>query len=445
MYDYTRETCLVAQTTTQESLASLITVEELKEDEFEATEDKGKLVFSKRSEIPPSCKDDRLITENGPVQTLEHIIHNFNDYYPFFEARGIFDWEQRTTTARELVNDQTSDDELLEIIINLLHGLDDGHVTLSASNGFEFSPASLEGTIDGILQDGFTNQSEISDFNSYISAQLQRMFEIKKSYFDDDSFKMAGGENQDTFQWATIGNGVIGYIEVLSMGGISDTSEEDDLSASEDLMDRILTDLAHTEALIINVMINGGGDLAVADAIANRFSQEKVTVTSYQATGYDYSNSPEVSQRIEREMEPTERVSFARPVATIAGPNTYSAAEHFLLSMRALNHPVCFIGEKSNGILSAVLDKKLPNNDVRLGLSNMITFDHTGQMFEAVGIPVDIEATTFELVDSNSQRNVAMDAAITALGFGYMVDQSEPAHDCSLTDARLRFETTAPQ
>jgi hypothetical protein len=443
VYDYTRETCLLGRNTTQENFANLVTVETLGEEEFVATEDKGKLVFSKRSDIPPACKDNRLISENGPDQTLEHIIHNFNDYYPFFEVRGISDWDERVTNARAKVNNESTDDELLAVIIELLSGLDDGHVTITAGNGFEFTPASSIGKLFGILETGFVSQSEISDFDSYINAQLQRMLEIRNSYFDVDSLKMAGGENQNTFQWATIGNGVIGYVEILSMGDITESSDEDDASASENLMDRILTDLAHTESLIVNVMINGGGDLAVADAIASRFSSENVTVTSYEAIGYDYSNVPELSERIQREIAPTERVAYRRPVATISGPNTYSAAEHLLLSMRALKHPVCFIGERSDGILSAVLDKALPIEDVRLGLSNMIIYDHTGQAFESIGIPVDIEATTFELVDANSQRNDAMDAAITALGFGYMIGRNTPADNCSSTDARLRFESSA--
>ncbi|GAC14748.1 S41 family peptidase [Aliiglaciecola lipolytica] len=443
MYDFTRQTCLLVSNTTQEEFANSLTIDSIDAEDFVATEDGAKLVYSVRDSIPAACLDDRLITDNGPVSTLEHTLHNFNDYYPFFEKRGIVDWEERMENARSQVNSQTTNEELLATLIELIGDLDDGHVSLTAGDDFEFIPLNPEGKIADVLAQGFQNQSETADFNTYVDDQFERMFEILDSYFDSGSFAKAGGERQDVIQWATIGNGIAGYIEINSMGGISTNSAVSDLTATEELMDRVLTDLAHTEALIINVAVNGGGDLAIADAIASRFSTETVTVSAYEAFGYDDSNTPQQSPRVQRELAPTDRVSYSRPIATISGPNTYSAAEHFLLSMRALKHPVCFIGERSDGILSAPLDKQLPVEGARLGLSNMVIYDHTGQAFEVVGVPVDIESTTFEVVDENSDRNQAIDEALTALGFGHLVNRDTPAADCAFKNARMRFETNA--
>ncbi|WP_250207473.1 S41 family peptidase [Alteromonas oceanisediminis] len=444
MYDFTRQTCLMVGSTSQAEFATTLTIDSIEAEEFVATDDGAKLVYSARDSIPAACLDDRLITDNSPVSTLEHTLHNFNDYYPFFEERGIVDWEERMEIARSQVNSQTTDEELLATLIELIADLGDGHVSLTAGDDFEFIPLNQEGKIADVLAQGFQNQSETTDFDTYVNDQFARMFAILDSYFDPGSFANAGGESQDVIQWATIGNGVAGYIEINGMGGISTNSAVSDLAAAEDLMDQVLTDLAHTEALIINVAVNGGGDLAIADAIASRFSTETVTVSAYEAFGYDDANTPQQSPRVQRELAPTDRVSYSRPIATISGPNTYSAAEHFLLSMRALKHPVCFIGERSDGILSAPLDKQLPAEGARLGLSNMVIYDHTGQAFEVVGVPVDIESTTFEVVDSNSDSNQAMDAALSALGFGHLVNRDTQAADCAFKDARMRFEISAP-
>jgi C-terminal processing protease CtpA/Prc len=444
IYDYTRETCLIVGNTTQEEFANTLTINTVDSEKFTASEDGVLFVYSIRDAVPEACLDDRLITENGPVSTFEHTIHNFNDYYPFFEVRGIQDWDERVEFARSQVNSETTDEELLNTLIALLSDLGDGHVSLYADDDFEFFPINQDGKIEDVLVSGFQNQSEFTDLVEYVNAQFQRILAIRNSYFDPGSFEMAGGENQGVFQWATIGNGVAGYIEINSMGGITESSAENDLAASEDLMDRILNDLTNTEALIINVSVNGGGDLAITDAIASRFTTEKVIVSSYEAFSYDDSQTRQSGPRVDRELAPTGRVSYDRPIATISGPNTFSAAEHFLLSMRALNRPVCLIGEPSDGILSAPLDKQLPTEGARLGLSNMIIYDHTGQAFEAIGVPVDIETTTFEVVDSNSQRNDAIDTALTALGFGYLVNSDIPVADCALVDARTRFETSAP-
>ena len=443
-YDFTRETCMSVRTITQNELTEIITVQTVGSDELVATEDEGTLVFSRRDDLPSACEDNRLITENGPVATLNHIIHNFDDYYPFFELRGILDWDERVRTARGQVNEQSTDEELLDTIIALLSGLNDGHVTLSAGDEFEFTPASQDGKILDILATGFAAQSEITDFDAYSTEQLSRILAIRDSYFDAESFDSAGGENQDVFQWATIGNGLVGYLEVNSMGGISLNDAQSDAAAAEDIMDRALTDLQHTEALIINVLSNGGGELSVADAVASRFTTDTVTVSAYETITFDGSSTPQRTPLIERDLAPTEHVSYRGPVATISGPNTFSAAEHFLLSMRALNHPVCFIGERSDGILSAILNKPLPTEGTMLGLSNMIIYDHTGQAFEAVGVPVDIGATTFELVDSSSDTIEAIDASMVALGFGYLVDRDGQAAECSFMEARTRLEFSAP-
>jgi len=77
-------------------------------------------------------------------------------------------------------------------------------------------------------------------------------------------------------------------------------------------------------------------------------------------------------------------------------------------------------------------------------MTNMIVYDHTGQNFEASGIPVDIEAVTFSIAEPDTEKNEAIDAALIALGFGYLVDSSTQADDCSLTNARTRFEFNAP-
>lgn len=443
-YDYTRETCLKNSSPTQDELLEIINIESVSSDELIASEDSGILVFSKRDALPPACLDHRLITENGPVATLRHFISNFSDYYPFFEARGITNWNERVRNAELRVTDQTSNEELLAELIELLSGLDDSHVTISDNTNFEFSAGSESGKLVDVLVTGFENQSEFTDVNEYVDTQFQRLESIRNSYFDEDTLRTADGEEEEVFVWATIGNGRVGYLEVKSMIGISANSAENDIMATEDLVDQILTDFANTEALIINLTVNGGGDLSIADLIANRFTAESVSVSSYAAISYDDSSMPQRTDLVQRDLAPTERIAYIHPVATISGPNTFSAAEHFLLSMRALKYPVCFIGEPSDGVLSAILDKPLPTEGWQLGITNMIVYDHTGQNFEVSGVPVDIEAVTFAVVDSNAERNEALDAALIALGFGWLINSNSQANDCAFNDARTRLELSAP-
>lgn len=77
-------------------------------------------------------------------------------------------------------------------------------------------------------------------------------------------------------------------------------------------------------------------------------------------------------------------------------------------------------------------------------MTNQIVYDHTGQNFEASGVPVDIEAVTFALANSGTEQRMAIDAALTALGSGDLANSNAPAADCSLMDARTRFELSTP-
>ena len=99
----------------------------------------------------------------------------------------------------------------------------------------------------------------------------------------------------------------------------------------------------------------------------------------------------------------------------IAGPDTVSAAETFLLAMRTLPH-VTLIGETTNGILSNMLGKTLPNSWT-FSLSNEVYRDSAGLNYEAVGIAPEIEVPIFSMNDLDAGRNSALDKALELLEF----------------------------
>ena len=84
---------------------------------------------------------------------------------------------------------------------------------------------------------------------------------------------------------------------------------------------------------------------------------------------------------------------FTRPVVLLTSEITASAAEVFVLMMRALPH-VTHAGERTRGILSGLLPKPLPGGYM-VTLSHQTVRDAEGRLFEATGVPPGVEIVLF--------------------------------------------------
>jgi carboxyl-terminal processing protease len=104
---------------------------------------------------------------------------------------------------------------------------------------------------------------------------------------------------------------------------------------------------------------------------------------------------------------------YLKPVAVIAGPDSASATEIFVMAMRALPQ-VTHIGEPTNGILSDGLYKSLPKG-WEFSLSNEVYYDHTGVNHEAKGIMPQIQAPVFSLEDLKTGQDSALEASLKLL------------------------------
>jgi C-terminal processing protease CtpA/Prc len=85
------------------------------------------------------------------------------------------------------------------------------------------------------------------------------------------------------------------------------------------------------------------------------------------------------------------------------------------MAMDVLPH-VTLVGENSNGILSDVLNKALPNG-WELGLSNEVYADHLGVVHEVTGVPPEVNAVALSLDDLSENRDDSIDASLDTLGF----------------------------
>ena len=153
-------------------------------------------------------------------------------------------------------------------------------------------------------------------------------------------------------------------------------------------LDQLMLELQDVDAMIIDMRFNQGGHDAAALKIANRFADKQRLAFTKKA----FSNGSFTPQQ-EIFVYPEGEIQFTGPVVLLTSPATISAAEIFTLSTMGFPH-VIRMGERTQGILSDILNKKLPNGWT-LGLSNEVYTAVDGIVYEEIGIPALVEVPVF--------------------------------------------------
>ena len=410
-YEITRATCVKAQDYSQDEFAEVITDIEVAGDNqsFSATtplEPSFRLAFRRSPALPDACAPEKLVTAATPRRVFEILWHTFNDYYAFFNERGV-DWNQRYADFQGRFTDAMDETALWGALEELLSGINDGHINLASGDGNkDFSPEAPPATRT-LLEDAFAAQSQYADLSVFIGTQMERYFATRTRYFDGGKVKQVNGR----VEWGTI-NSDIGYLSLSSMSGLTATENASgtaEMLAMQNIMERVMTDLAGTRAMIIDVRFNSGGSDAVAMAVANRFTDQRRLAMTKTARSYQGEAAAQALY-----LNPEGATAYLQPVVVIAGPDTVSAAEAFLLAMNTLPQ-VTLLGETSRGTFSNMLGKTLPNGWM-FTLSNEIYRDSLGVRHEAVGRAPEVAVPVFSLADLNAGRNSALDKALGLLG-----------------------------
>ena len=160
----------------------------------------------------------------------------------------------------------------------------------------------------------------------------------------------------------------------------SETAE--DLEILMPLMDDIINGIADTEALIIDIRNNSGGQDVLALEIAGRFTNTEQLAFNTKARDKDvFTNEYDVN------VLPTGEAQYTKPIYLLIDNGVMSAAEIFTMIMKAFPH-VTLIGESTFGILSDAHSIVLPIG-WEVTMSNEIRTDSEGNVFEGTGIPAE--------------------------------------------------------
>jgi carboxyl-terminal processing protease len=279
------------------------------------------------------------------IALFDQVWSDFDLHYSLFAAKQI-DWNAARAVYRPLVLGINADDpfgdangQLSSFISSMLGTLRDDHVLFRGSR-----VASGRG---GIRNDPVNT----TPFVQYVG-----------SFSDGLSF----GSVSST----------IGYINIGTFDGTGWVAE----------IDSALKVLDSAQAMIIDVRNNDGGFLDNAIGVAGRFAQTTTT-----AAYVRYRNGPNHSDftaPIAQVVSPSGTRKFTGKVYVLTGRNTVSAAELFVMAMKALGQTTV-VGDTTAGETGGPFARELQNG-WSYQFPESIEFGLDGQEFEGIGLGPDL-------------------------------------------------------
>ncbi|MEM9327690.1 MAG: S41 family peptidase [Bacteroidota bacterium] len=333
-----------------------------------------------------SCKEVFFETEpsNDPETNFELFWTDFNERYSLFGVRG-WDWDSIYAVYRPQVNPNTTNQELWVMCKAMIAYLDDSHT-------FIFS-RDEKYMIDGEEEYFFASGSETHD-------QTEREFSIdliRDAYLEDLrdlSF------DTDIYLSGKISGENIGYIYFDAV------DVEDDR-----YMDLLLEGLEDSDALIIDIRQNGGGNDIVAAEFASRFSDNtSLTFTVEEKAG---PGPNDFSPKIPFHAPPPRGRHYTKPIVVLTDNFTVSGAEIFLWYMKSYDH-VTQIGTSTSGDFSDTSMRRFLPNGWQYQYSIMKYLSPDGQSLDGLGHRPDIEIRNSE-ADIAAGKDVVLERAMQYL------------------------------
>lgn len=207
-----------------------------------------------------------------PVINFDVLWHIFHENYVFFELRKI-DWYEQYRHFRPKVFEDMPEKEFFQVCESLVQSLSDGHVSLRTpySKGFLEEIEELRK-----FYKEFKTQDKYDNFMEYLLVEVLGNYRkmITKKYLQDKVKTFA----YDKLIWGMMKDN-IGYIEIAGMAGYSGAFDLSKLAMEVQTagkgIDKILKDLRHANAIIIDIRSNGGGLDSISMEIANRFADKR--------------------------------------------------------------------------------------------------------------------------------------------------------------------------
>ena len=389
LYDVTDISCLPNRQASLEEIRSSLS---LQKDTLSLQKGVMTYQFTRATEVPIHCTTPLSTTQKQDVlYNFEVFAQTVKEHYVFMELNQI-DWPALYQQQKEKILNNPTDPQLYKTIDETLELLGDNHAYLEATDAVYEALEALEQE-----QEEIPTEEALVEYGDFQIANM-----IADAYLTEDMTK-----DSWLIKWGTMDDN-IGYIQLKAMWlyatldipqalidevGYVDayvttfhtmnegTYIQKEVAGIAKTMDQVMNDLQNTQAMIIDVRFNGGGQDAVSFEILKRFNDQRRQIVK---TKLKHNNgfSPELPLFMD-----TSPTAYKKPVYVLTSQQTGSAAEAFAISSMSIPYHKR-IGAHTQGALSTALEKTLPNG-WSFSISNEIYMDVHGNSYENIGVPVD--------------------------------------------------------
>ncbi len=349
------------------------------------------------------CPGGLTARSNDSVLNFEVLWHTFDQHYAFFKERDV-DWDAVYAEVRPKITEDMPSGDLGRTLVDMLNQLKDAHVYLDGDGDHWVSVSTR---LERRLRDECRQQrGDACNAYDYADEQYAAFYQILDEVYLKNGTKT--GLNGRA-RWGKMDDET-GYLSIDAMASYTDDgySASADLEAIDAVLDDMLDDIGDLPHMILDVRFNGGGHDTAAVAIANRFTDQRRVFGTKRA--FAGGEDGLVTDMV---IDAYEGRRFEGDVVLLISDETASAAEIFVMAMRALPQ-VTLVGTPTQGILSDEHYRTLPNG-WSLSLSNEIYLTYDGKLFEAVGVPPDVEAPVLLPDDLKRRVDRGIDTALSIL------------------------------
>jgi hypothetical protein len=273
-----------------------------------------------------SC--EKAILSSDPENTAENnfeiLWKDFDRYYALFDVKKV-DWNTMYATYRPMVNANTTQEQLWNIVTNMLRQLNDPHIYITdLSKGFS------SGYIQGRKMEDF-------DLNMVTRKYLQSGYQIV---------------GQRNIVYGRIAGHNIGYIYVAVFTGDSEWPKD---------IDQAVAALADVNAMIVDIRANGGGTAENLQYIASAFIDREIVYLMMKARNGPRHSDFEEPWPVSIRPRPG-KVQFTKKIALLTNRFSGSSSDHFAWIFKNYLPYTTQIGDTTVGNFGTVFDyRELPN------------------------------------------------------------------------------------
>ena len=399
VYDISDNYCLLNHFLTDEAERDGVAIDErTKQLDFDKL---FPLSVRKLDILPKTCTSNEQngFQSNGYVfnsrQVLRVVLDSFSYHYAFTKEKDL-NWKVLKSRWLQRADNNTTPDDLHQIIDEFLEYMRDGHAILidgSLNRLSHYSPR--QSASEKRLRKYLAESSEFSDISQVYRYIYGQWIKNVESYFSTDTPAQYLADNF--------------LIAKLKGGGSYFRVESFDEHETQEVMQKVTPHFNRSKGVIIDLRDSSGGSDLVALQIMSYLIDKPLRIGTK-----SFKIPTGMSEKKDILISSANVKPFIGKIVVITSHLTPSAAELFLIALKARNN-VTFIGENSYGAISDALIKALPNG-WGITLSNEFYADSEGQSYEFVGVPVEHAFEFPNIKDIERSKDSALEYAIKLLG-----------------------------